>query len=77
MSFSAKQKIRAFRAALDAGELDDAAVQLHGLPDVAKPAGRAELAKLRGETEKMRRFDARKVGYRTGPPGVSLRSRQG
>ena len=77
MSFSAKQKIRAFRAALDAGELDDAAVQLHKLPDVAKPAARAELAKLRGETEKMRRFDARKAGDRTGPPGVSLRSRQG
>ena len=77
MSFSAKQKIRAFRAALDAGELDDAAVQLHRLPEVAKPAARAELAKLRGETEKMRRFDARKAGYMTGPPGVSLRSRQG
>ncbi len=77
MSFSAKQKIRAFRVALDAGDLDDAAVQMHKLPDAAKPAARAELAKLRGEAETMNRFDARKAGDRTGSPGVRLRSRQG
>ena len=77
MSFGTMQKIRAFLVALDAGDLDDAAVQLHGLPDAAKPAARAELAKLRGEAERMSRFGARKAGYRTGPPGVRLRSRQG
>lgn len=36
MSFGTMQRIRAFRAALDAGELDDAAVQLHRLQDAAK-----------------------------------------
>lgn len=54
MSFIIMQRIRAFRVALDAGDLDDATVQLHRLPDAAKPAARAELAKLkiaeRGET---------------------------
>ena len=70
-----KQHLAAFQDAVAAGDLDGAAVVLHRLPDVAKPAARAELARLRGEAERMARFDGRKAEGRGAPEGVALHRR--
>ena len=73
-----KTHLLEFRAAIESGDLDGAAILLHKIPDPVKPAGRAELARLRGEAERLARFaPSRDAGGRSAPQGVALRSRTG
>ena len=75
MSLNVMQALRAFQEAVAAGDVDAAAVAMHRLPDVAKPAARAELARLRGESDHVARFSRPRDDERGAPSGVALRSR--
>ena len=77
MSYTVMQNLRAFQEAVAAGDLDAAAVAMHRLPDIAKPAARAELARLRGEGDHVTRFVRPRDDARGAPSGVALRSRTG
>ena len=77
MSYSVMRALSDFQEAAASGDLDAAAVAMHRLPDIAKPAARAELARLRNEFGSVARFDGSKAEGRGAPDGVHLRSRTG